>query len=371
LIETPKLTPEREETDDSLRDERDKSDRAIAAGRDLVKDHADEVLERARLEADAVLDAARDKADQLLDNSDSPVAAAVVVEQARQVEDAVLQADREAADEALKVERAETARILASLPAEREQTDENLLAERVRADGAVANRDGFLGVVAHDLRDLLSGILMSAAVMSKIVGDDEQAGRVGGEIARVKRLATRANRLVCDLVDVASIDAGQLAIVAKPGDIAVLLKEVADEFLGTTTAQGIGLVIEQSGAPMLAQFDHARLFQVFGNLLANSIKFSPRGSRITLRGETVAGALQCSVSDQGAGIPADQIEVVFERFAQVSPNDRRGLGLGLFIARSLVEAHGGRMWATSTLGQGTSVFFTIPLEAPPPPIATS
>ena len=112
---------------------------------------------------------------------------------------------------------------------------------------------------------------------------------------------------------------------------------------------------------LFRSFDHARLFQVFGNLIANSIKFSPRGGRITLRGEPAAGELQCSVRDEGAGIPADQIELVFERFAQVEQNDRRGLGLGLFIAKRIVEAHAGRMWAQSTLGQGTSVLFTIPL----------
>jgi signal transduction histidine kinase len=308
-----------------------------------------------------VLGAARDKADRLLD--DSYAAATSVVEAERQVEDAILIADRAAADQALEMERAETARILARLlPGEREETDEHLHAERVRADGALANRDDFLGVVAHDLRDLLSGILMSAAVISKTVGDDEQAGRVGTEIARIQRHAGRANRLVGDLVDVASIDAGQLAVVAQPGDIAVLLTEVAEELRPAALAKGIALTVEQSGRPMLAHFDRARLFQVFGNLIANSIKFSPRGSRITLRGEIAGGELQCSVCDEGAGIPADQIERVFERFAQVQPNDRRGLGLGLFIARRIVEAHRGRMWAHSTPGQGTTVLFTIPLN---------
>ena len=312
------------------------------------------------MEADAVLGAARDKADQLLDDGDA--AATIVVEAERDVEDAILLADREAANQALEIERAETARILARLlPGEREQTDEHLHAERVRADGAVANRDDFLGVVAHDLRDLLGGIIMSAAVISKTVGDDEQAGRVGAEIARIRRHAARANRLVCDLVDVASIDAGQLAIVPAPGDMAVLLTEVADEFRPAAAAKGIGLDVEQGGGPMLARFDRARLFQVFGNLIANSIKFSPRDSRITLHGEPGAGELQCSVRDEGAGIPADQIELVFERFAQVEHNDRRGLGLGLFIAKRIVEAHSGRMWAQSTLGHGTSVLFTIPL----------
>jgi signal transduction histidine kinase len=232
----------------------------------------------------------------------------------------------------------------------------------VSADGAVANRDDFLGVVAHDLRDLLGGIIMSAAVISKTVGGDEQAGLVGAEIARIQRHAARANRLVCDLVDVTSIDAGRLAVVAAPGDMAVLLEEVADEFRPAAAAKGIALEIEQRGGPLPARFDRARLFQVFGNLIANSIKFSPSGSRITLHGEPVAGELRCSVRDEGVGIPADQIEKVFERFAQVERNDGRGLGLGLFIARRIVEAHSGRMWATSTLGQGTCVLFTIPLS---------
>jgi signal transduction histidine kinase len=112
-----------------------------------------------------------------------------------------------------------------------------------------------------------------------------------------------------------------------------------------------------------AEFDHARLFQVFGNLIANAIKFSPGGSRIALRAERIGNHVQCSVRDQGTGIPADQIEHVFERFVQVDENDRRGLGLGLFIAKRIVEAHSGRIWAESRLGQGTSVLFTIPIQA--------
>ncbi|HUQ86668.1 MAG TPA: HAMP domain-containing sensor histidine kinase [Vicinamibacterales bacterium] len=323
---------------------------------------ADEVLERARVEADAVLGAARHRADELLDGTHATAAATSAVAAARNAEDATLRADRGAADEALRIERAETARILARLlPAEREQTDEYLLAERVSADGAVANRDDFLGVVAHDLRDLLGGIVISAAVIGKLVGDDAHEGRVGAEIARIRRHAARATRLVGDLVDVVSIDAGRLASVSTPGDIAVLLREVADEFRPAASAKGIAFDIEQRGGTMLARFDHARLFQVFGNLISNSIKFSPRGTRITLCGEACGGEMQCSVRDEGPGIPAEQIEMVFERFAQVEPNDRRGLGLGLFIARQIVEAHHGRMWAHSTPGQGTSVLFTIPI----------
>lgn len=316
------------------------------------------MLRRARSDADAVLEEARDKADLLLDHSSAPIAATVAVEEERDREDAALLADRAAADHALEIERVETARILATLlPAEREQTDEHLRAERVRADGAVANRDDFLGVVAHDLRDLLAGIVMSAAVIERTVGDDEQAGRVGAEIGRIQRHAARAARLIVDLVDVASIDAGRLSVVA------ALLAEVADEFRATAAVKGIELGIDSDAGVLPAVFDHARLFQVLANLVLNAIKFSPRGTRIALRGEVVGDELQCSVTDQGPGIPTDLLETVFERFTQVQENDRRGLGLGLFIARRIVEAHGGRIWAKSTLGHGTSVLFTIPLRA--------
>ncbi len=363
-METPKPSVEREQTDDSLQDERDRTDRAIADGRDLVQESADEVLRRARVAADAVLDEARQKADRLLEESAGTMSpnAAVAIE--RDLEDAAVRADREAADQTLALERVETARILARLlPAERDQTDDHLHAERVQSDSALANRDDFLGVVAHDLRDLLSGIVMGASVIGKVVADSGHAARVGAELTRIQRHAARANRLIADLVDVASIDAGRLSMLTAPGDLQAVLCEAGDEFRPTAAVKKIELVVEDGRATLPAEFDHARLFQVFGNLIANAIKFSPSGSRIALHAERIGNHVQCSVQDQGAGIPADQIENVFERFVQVDKNDRRGLGLGLFIAKRIVEAHSGRIWAESTLGQGTSVLFTIPIQA--------
>lgn len=350
-----------------MRDEREKSDRAIAEGRDLIKDNADEVLRHARLEADAVLGEARDKADRLLDESDGPlaaIAANAAVERERTREDAALVADREAADSALEIERADTARILSRLlPDERELTDDRLHAERVQADGALANRDDFLGVVAHDLRDLLSGIVMSTTVIARSVGDSVRADRVTAETERIHRHCARANRLVGDLVDVASIDAGRLAVTATPGDLLALMSDAVIEFGPAAMAKGIALDLESADGPMPAQFDRARLLQVLGNLIGNSIKFSPNGSRIALRIVSSGDELTCSVTDQGPGIPADQIERVFERFSQVAKDDRRGLGLGLFIAARIIDAHAGRIWAESTPGQGTSVLFTIPAHA--------
>lgn len=362
LVEIPKTSVERDQTDDSLRDEREKTDRAITEGRDLVQDEADNVLRRARTEADEVLRGARQRADRILQESAGTLSAGTAVAMERELEDAAVRSDRDAADETLELERAETARILARLlPVERDQTDHHLQTERVQSDGALANRDDFLGVVTHDLRDLLGGVVMSASVIAKIVGATEHAAPVNTEIARIQRHAARANRLIADLVDIASIDAGRLSMLPGPGDLQSLLHEAGDEFRLSATAKRIDLVVERDGTALPAQFDHARLFQVIGNLIANAIKFSPGGTRITLRAERRGDHVQCAVSDQGEGIPAEQIEKVFERFVQVNEHERRGLGLGLFIAKRIVEAHGGRIWAESTPGQGTSVRFTIPI----------
>lgn len=363
-MDVPKPNAAREQTDESLRDEREKSDRAIAEGRDLVADVADEVLRHARTEADAVLLEARDKADRLLSGSDGSAAAVRAVEKERAAEDAALRDDREAADEMLEFERVETMRLLSRLlPEERSATDGHLLAERVRSDGALANRDDFLGLVTHDLRDLLSGVAMSAAVIARSVAGTDQRERLAPEIARIQRHTARATRLISDLVDVESIDAGRLAIVAAPGDLSALLAEVADEFRASAATKGIDIVVDGGTGILAGEFDHARLFQVLSNLVGNAIKFSPRGTRIVLRGQRAGDQLQCSVTDHGPGIPADQIEAVFGRFAQLKPDDRRGLGLGLFISKRIVEGHGGRIWAESTLGHGTSVLFTIPTQA--------
>ncbi len=361
---SPKTSAERDQTDDSLRGEREKTDRAITEGRDLVQDNADEVLRRARQEADEVLQEARRRADLILAESAGTLSAHNAVAMERELEDAAVRDDRDAADDTLELERAETARILARLlPAEREQTDHHLHLERVQSDGALANRDDFLGVVAHDLRDLLGGVVMSAAVIAKVVGETQHAARVNTEIARIRRHTARANRLIADLVDIASIDAGRLSMLPRPGDLQSLLCEAGDEFRPSAAAKNIDLAVDDGRAAVPAEFDHARLFQVIGNLIANAIKFSPGGSRITLRTERRSSHALCTVNDQGVGIPADQLEKVFERFVQVN-DDQRGLGLGLFIARRIVEAHGGRIWAESTLGQGTRVLFTIPVTQP-------
>jgi signal transduction histidine kinase len=334
----------------------------VARKQENAAKHADAVVDRARDNADAVLDAARDNADAVLDAA--PDAATI---HERGIADEVLRGERDSADETLRQERAEYADTRKRfLPLERESTDRSLLTERIHSDDALANRDDFLAIVAHDLRDLIGGIVMSSTVLARRASQDEEGKKTLEETRRIERYAARMNRLIGDLVDVASIDAGKLAITSAIQDAAALIAEVQETFQATAAAKGILLGTQIRAAPLLATLDHDRILQVLANLISNALKFTPRGGRVTICGEGDAAGVTLSVVDTGCGIPDDAHARIFERFSQVGKSDHRGLGLGLYIARCIVEAHGGRIWAESQPGPGSRICFTLPRVAPLP-----
>lgn len=354
-------TPERAQTDQGLRIERSRADEALAEKQVSVEGEADRIVHRAREHADAVVVAARDKADEALDPGTTPVEQQAAVAEQRTVEDEALREERATADETIRQERNAAAVVLAKLlPIERDATDRYLLTERSRSDGAIANRDSFLGIVAHDLRDLLGGVVLSAELLSRIAAGSEKREEILAETGRLQRYAARMKRLIADLVDTASIDAGKLAMTSVRGDVALLLAEAVDAFRAAATAKGVSLELEAIGGPLTAAFDHDRMLQVLANAISNAIKFTPAGGRIAIRGERAGNELRFAVTDTGPGIPAEALETVFERFSQVGRNDRRGLGLGLYLSRCIVEAHGGRIWAESAPGEGTRILFTLP-----------
>jgi len=352
----PQRDPDRKQTDESLRSERRNVDVSLKATRHQEQETADELVKHARDTADAVLHAARDKADDKIGTMSGMHA--VVVE--RVAEDAVLRSERAEADKALESERQASARALARLlPMEREKTDRFLMTERRGSDEDVSNRDDFLGIVSHDLRNLLSGIVMSATLLSEQATECDEGTRskVSGE--RIQRYAARMNRLIGDLVDVASIDAGKLSVSLVDGDASIVIDEAIDMFGGLASAKNITLSRDTATTPMPARFDHDRMIQILANLITNAIKFTENGGAIVVHNERRGDGLQISVRDTGVGIAADKLEAVFEKFWQVGKVDRRGVGLGLYISRYIVEAHGGTIWAESTLGTGSTMFFTI------------
>jgi signal transduction histidine kinase len=351
---------EREQTNESLRMEREKTDHALAERQAAEEEDSDQVLLHARESADAVLTEARAKADERLEASTHAGTDATLAEE-RVREDEALQVERASADEILRRERDENARVLARLlPLEREKTDRFLLTERARSDVALSNRDNFLGLVSHDLRNLLGGIVMSAELLSARAPETEDGAQTRGMTARIQRYAARMNRLIGDLIDVASIDAGKLAMTPVPGDVTPLITEAVDTFQASASAKGISLQAEIVEVPLLAEFDHDRMLQVLANIISNAIKFTSRGGSIRVRGECAGDELRFSISDTGSGIPGNLLEAIFERFWQVEKDDRRGVGLGLYISRCIVEAHGGKIWAESRLGEGSRLCFTLP-----------
>jgi signal transduction histidine kinase len=159
---------------------------------------------------------------------------------------------------------------------------------------------------------------------------------------------------------VVSIDAGKLAVHPQRCDAAEAITDAVDTFAHAAREKGISLKCETSEHSLPAVFDRDRMLQILANLITNAIKFTAPGGVVTISGERARDELRISVLDTGKGIPSDKLEAVFQRFWQVGKNDQRGLGLGLYISKCIVEAHGGRIWAESKLGAGSAFHFTIP-----------
>jgi signal transduction histidine kinase len=355
------MEKKRAQTDRSLRTERHDTDQALRA-KQVAEKTADKVVDLARHTADAVVVIARDKADH--DSEPSTAIDQAVVGNDRAQADEVLQEERATADDRLRREREECSYALADLlPLERERTDRDLLTERTRSDEELANRDDFLAIVSHDLRNLLGGIVLSSSLLSKRASETDEGKRIVVTGKRIQLYAARMNRLIGDLVDVVSIDAGHLACTIVPSDPLALISETLETFRRAAEDKGILLQSEVTGALPRAAFDYERMLQVLSNLVSNALKFTVRGGKISIRGERTGDEVHLSVSDTGLGIPPNMFDAVFLRFWQIPTNDPRGTGLGLYISKSIVEAHKGRIWIESKVGQGSVFHFTIPVAA--------
>jgi signal transduction histidine kinase len=226
---------------------------------------------------------------------------------------------------------------------------------RARADAAARSREFVLGVVAHDLRNPLTAIKVTSGAIAR----NDPAARP--MLARIDRAVVRMDDLIRDLVDATRIEHGDLAVTTGPHPVEPLLREIAEQFSSMAQQAGVAL---QIGAPMserALKCDRGRILQVLGNLIGNALKFTPQGGQVRLTVEDQDGFARFEVADNGSGIAAADLPHVFEPYWK---SDQRGTGLGLFIARSIVQAHGGRIWVASAPGSGTRFFFTVPNHRP-------
>jgi PAS domain S-box-containing protein len=233
-------------------------------------------------------------------------------------------------------------------------------AARQVAEGAARQRDEMLAIVSHDLRNPIAAIGLCSSMLADEETPITERRRLTDAIGDSVELA---NRLIADLMDLASIEAGRLSIQRRRLDPVITIGQAVNLFEAAALEREVRL--ESGGLDHLPtlEADPARLLQVLGNLIGNAIRFTGPGGTITV-GATIDGSeVVFGVRDSGSGIAPDHLPRVFDRRWQAERPNAGGTGLGLFIARGIVEAHGGRISVESPPGQGAFFRFTIPLAA--------
>ncbi|TAE94094.1 MAG: PAS domain S-box protein [Oscillatoriales cyanobacterium] len=224
-------------------------------------------------------------------------------------------------------------------------------------------KDEFIGIVSHELRTPLTAIQMSLGLLQTGIYDKKpEKSRRMIEIALLD--TNRLVNLVNDILDLERLESGRAFLDKTLCKAADLMQQAVDGIQAIATQHQISLIIAPTDAEVWAAAD--AILQTLTNLLSNALKFSPVGSAIYLSAENQTDCVLFQVRDRGRGIPADKLELVFGRFQQVDASDSRekgGTGLGLPICRSIIERHGGKIWAESILGEGSTFFFTLPLRA--------
>ncbi len=236
-----------------------------------------------------------------------------------------------------------------------------------RAQQAIRSREEVLSVVSHDLRGPLSIVGVTADLLVRRAEGEAPDRALAASGRALRHAADRMLRLIEDLLDLSSIDTGRLRIRPRRERIADLLGEVATAYAELAATLGRHLTVEVTDdlAPVVLSCDRARVMQILGNLVDNALKHTPVGSTVRIRGAREGDAALISVTDDGPGIAPSEQARTFDRFWKKEDHPA-GVGLGLFIAKNLVEAHGGRIWVESAPGAGARFLFTLPLPREEP-----
>jgi signal transduction histidine kinase len=239
----------------------------------------------------------------------------------------------------------------------------NAMVDKVQTSQQI-QRD-FLANVSHELKTPLTSIQGFAQAMLDGAVEDTEARDHAVRV--IFEESDRLRRLVEDLLDLARIDAGQIEFKRQPIDLQALLGSVVDKLILPAKEKGVVLENRLDAFPTMIG-DGDRLAQVFTNLVDNAIKHTPPDRRVIVHGNAAQGWISIHVDDSGSGIPNEDLSRIFERFYQVDKARRggkdRGVGLGLAISRQIVEAHGGRIVAQSTVGKGSRFTVQLPIVQP-------
>jgi signal transduction histidine kinase len=230
------------------------------------------------------------------------------------------------------------------------------------AEKANRMKSMFLANMSHELRTPIHGILSFAkfGIKNFTRADREKLKKY---FETIQESGTVLLRLVNDVLDLAKLEAGKMQLEFRDADLNMLLAKIADEFRSLTSERHIKFDCVTPNDLEIVRIDADRILQVMRNLVSNAVKFSPDNGSVIISTCRRNGAFVVSVSDEGVGIPNDELEAVFDKFVQSSKTRTAagGTGLGLAISREIVQAHGGRIWAENKAEGGAVVSFEIPL----------
>ena len=219
-------------------------------------------------------------------------------------------------------------------------------------------REDVLGLVAHDLRSPLNLIITTADLLLEEKLDPARQRQL---LEVAMRAGRQMNRLIGDLLDTVRLQAGKFSLDLEDVPIATIFRQAAESFLPAAHKRNIRLDVIPPADGVLLRADPLRVAQLVGNVVGNAIKFTPEKGSVMVKAAPDGDRVVVQVTDTGPGIPPGDIPHLFDNFWQARNNDHRGVGLGLAIAKGVVEAHGGRIWCESTVGVGSTFSFTLPI----------
>lgn len=239
---------------------------------------------------------------------------------------------------------------------------EEMTAAKEAAETANRAKSEFLANMSHELRTPLHAILSFASFGVK--HGTAKPERVLDYFYKIYDSGTTLLALVNNLLDLAKLESGRMTFDFQPTRFCTLIAKVADEFASLLSERDLSIRYSESDADAMATVDRSKIMQVVRNLVSNAVKFSPKGGAIELGVVQDQDLLRVTVTDQGEGIPDDELEAIFEKFVQSSKtkSGAGGTGLGLPICRQIIAAHNGRVWAENRAQGGAVLTFEIPQQ---------
>lgn len=297
--------------------------------------------------------------------------------------DAAVKLERAQVDAAIEKEREANGDLASTLiDQERKLTDKNLSIERSQSDLEVirntglltdeisehsktkfslTSRNEFLAIVSHDLRNPIGAASSCAEMLLEDSTFNNISPEVKNWIAFIKRNVDVSLRMIADLLDVERMALGKLQLKLEKQSLGQIIRQSVESFAHPASVKNVLLRAVPSSDTDEATCDHDRILQVMSNLIGNALKFTPEGGTITIHVSRKKNMMEISIEDTGPGIPEAKLDKIFERCEQLRSNDRTGLGLGLYISKMIIDAHEGKIWASSKPNEGSTISFNIPI----------